>query len=785
MSEGRRRRYGVLSLLLVVALLGSLFAGDASAKRYSKAQKAAIGKKLMHAVKKSKGRVLTKKWFLKKASQVDWTLPLTVRLLPATDQHGGRQHNAQTNVAGPAGYTSGTTLTVNSTAGFKTGQSIFVFAPGSSEDSATVTDIPDDTTLTLNAGLSNPHGAGDVVSSIPGGANQASLDLGPSLGVRSIGLGGFVPARVNFSDAFSGGQLGDVKLTIPPNSQVPGGVTTTSVPLLANTNASTLDAPNNSINYMVLPTTANPVPALAGAAAAGPAVPVSLGFDGCDGGGAGAGFNTGASVANNITSINTDAGYPATGSSNLVTLTSAIASLNNPKTNCSGANAEKVGDGVYTYAAPYMTASGPLAATCPVQASFPCTFVEIVFAGPKFNGTPMPPLELCTVGNGCAITNSTGNAPAGAVIHGPPSIYAVAGNPPEIDNTGQGGCGNFPGNGTGNDVDLLEHNSESMNPPGPWPGGGHEYPNQGPGPSYGGSTNVEDVVLRTGPLTATVADPGEVQLPGDHQGALGIFSANTYNTETTGSGIADYTIGPSGGKANLFGTAVNGLSSGNSIDVTVNLGVDVMTIAREVDGGFPGPSGSPDETYGNINAYANCRQAWSGVTHDYLTNVHLVGALKISPAITADGKLRIAKTYLHSPYPSRQSLAACLMPHQLYMQGNPFVTDPPFAAGYPGLTPAVGPNLVGGAFNPLVELTGSVLGSPLNSYLGEAIPSRAPTANCNASGGPLDRAPFNVSPFPGGTSLSNILTKGAAVAVSANLSVSNLEAEALVGDVGG
>src|SRR2546423_381318 len=240
MHEGRRR-YGALSLLLVVALLVSAFTADASARHYSKAQKSRIGKKLMHDLKRSHGRVLAKRWFLKKASAVDWTLPVTIRLLPATNQAGARQNNAQTNVS--VAYVSGTALTVGSTAGFKVNQSIFVFAPGSPEDSATVTAIPNSTTLTLNAGLAGGHGIGDVVSSIPGGANQATLDLGPSLGVRSIGLGGYVPAEINFNDAFDGGQLGDVRLNIPGNSTRPSAVTTTSVPLLANPNATTVSAP--------------------------------------------------------------------------------------------------------------------------------------------------------------------------------------------------------------------------------------------------------------------------------------------------------------------------------------------------------------------------------------------------------------------------------------------------------------------------------------------------------------------------------------------------------------
>ena len=51
----------------------------------NEAQGEGIGKKLMRDLKRSHGRVLAKRWFLKKASAVDWTLPVTIRLLPATN----------------------------------------------------------------------------------------------------------------------------------------------------------------------------------------------------------------------------------------------------------------------------------------------------------------------------------------------------------------------------------------------------------------------------------------------------------------------------------------------------------------------------------------------------------------------------------------------------------------------------------------------------------------------------------------------------------------------------
>ena len=74
-----RRTLRVLGLTLIIALIGSAFVANADAKKLSKSQKAAISKKLMRAVKKNP-RVISKRWFLKKASLVSFSLPSTIRL---------------------------------------------------------------------------------------------------------------------------------------------------------------------------------------------------------------------------------------------------------------------------------------------------------------------------------------------------------------------------------------------------------------------------------------------------------------------------------------------------------------------------------------------------------------------------------------------------------------------------------------------------------------------------------------------------------------------------------
>jgi len=68
------------------------------------------------------------------------------------------------------------------------------------------------------------------------GAPSARADLGPSLGSRTIALGGSLAARVLFSDDFDGGALGSVGLQIVPSDTQ--FLRTSSVPLLWNSDIS-------------------------------------------------------------------------------------------------------------------------------------------------------------------------------------------------------------------------------------------------------------------------------------------------------------------------------------------------------------------------------------------------------------------------------------------------------------------------------------------------------------------------------------------------------------------
>lgn len=588
MSEGRRRRFGVLSLLVVVSLLGSAFLADAASAKMSKAQKHAIKKKLNRAIKKNP-RVVQKRWFLKQASIVNYSLPATIRIQPAANQQGDFVAN-------------------------------------------------DDQ---------------------PGGADKATLDLGPSLGSRVVGLGGYVRATIKFNDAFDSGAIGDVKVDIPSGDSA---ITTTSVPLLTNADVSNLNGAFNETETVI--------------------------------------YDAGSTSGDFTFTVNGTPVGPIAYNATSGDLQSALDTA--------------LGAGK-TYVA------GPLAVPALVS---PLTVDSTAFAI-MFTGS---------LGNQDVTTAISANTLSG----GPADAAAIA--PRQNGSAGPAGdqgCANFAGDGTPLDVDKLSQLSDSNTP------GVDNNLGEGPfSPELG--TEAADTVLRTGPLTLDVAAPGTVDLP---------------------ASSTDVNLGRSGGRANLFGSPVNGLGGANSVDVTVNLSTKINSIARQVDGSYPGTAGGGgvNETTGNIAAYFNCRQAWTGWVQNYLTGIQLAGSLKIAPAITADGKLRIAKVSLSTPTgkEAKVAVAACLSPYQLYAEGKAGLGDNSYYPAAPTL-PAGNPAF----FNPLAAIE-------------SAVAAEVPDVPCNDPGGPLDRDPFNVSPIPG----ANILDAGAAVAVSGDLSVEHLGAEVLIGNV--
>ena len=257
-----------------------------------------------------------------------------------------------------------------------------------------------------------------------------------------------------------------------------------------------------------------------------------------------------------------------------------------------------------------------------------------------------------------------------------------------------------------------------------------------------GAPSVTDTVLRTGPLTLHIADPATVPTSGAPADGAGP------------QGTQSITSGQSGGQANLFGN-IPGKSNG--IDVTVNLETQINSILREVDpdaqtltDGQPWP------------AYAfRCRQAWTGQVQNYLTGIHLVGSLKISPAIMPDGKLRIAKATLNSPAndSTQVALGACLMPYNTFAananssQNTHLTINGNEAANFPSSAP----------INP----------GGVNS---------APAVPCNSTPVTLLQDAL-VAPFsPAGTGNGDGFTgDGSQVSVSGLLNVANVSADVLIG----
>ena len=73
----------------------------------------------------------------------------------------------------------------------------------------------------------------------------------------------------------------------------------------------------------------------------------------------------------------------------------------------------------------------------------------------------------------------------------------------------------------------------------------------------------------------------------------------------------------------------------------------------------------------------NCRQIVTGAVQNYIPGVRLTGYLRIAPAITKDGKVRIAKATVQSDTnkPDHVALSACLFPAKSYNAFTPGNTD--------------------------------------------------------------------------------------------------------------
>jgi len=267
-----------------------------------------------------------------------------------------------------------------------------------------------------------------------------------------------------------------------------------------------------------------------------------------------------------------------------------------------------------------------------------------------------------------------------------------------------------------------------------------------------GQPTAADTVLRTNALSLNVAPIGEVN----------------QSTNTNGvSGSQNIVIGKSGGQANLFGN-IPGKSSG--IDVTVNLATKINSILRIVDQ----DAFEPLIAGGNWPAAVfSCGQVWTGAVQNYIPGVHLSGSLKIAPAITPDGHLRIAKATLSSTGfdPARVALAACLVPYAAYnAQQNNSDTVTPTVPSTPGAA----------------DGTVSLGSLPVDPNTERPAPSSAtcnsaPTAFVASTALPPSSV-GSLAPAAGanGYTVSN---SGSTVSVAGDLSVQNVSADILVGDV--
>ena len=156
-----------LGLLLVACLAFGVTAGTASAQRhYTAKQKKAISHKLLKQLKKHPKLIRSKSW-IRKASAVNFQLPVTIRLNP---------------------------------------------------------DIVLPSLICVGAGL-KPGCAGPVTFLKLGGLKNsddtANLDLGASLGKKVLKLGGQVEAYVDFKSPLDGGNSGDVDIVFKDSSSSP------------------------------------------------------------------------------------------------------------------------------------------------------------------------------------------------------------------------------------------------------------------------------------------------------------------------------------------------------------------------------------------------------------------------------------------------------------------------------------------------------------------------------------------------------------------------------------
>jgi hypothetical protein len=144
--------------------------------------------------------------------------------------------------------------------------------------------------------------------------------------------------------------------------------------------------------------------------------------------------------------------------------------------------------------------------------------------------------------------------------------------------------------------------------------------------------------------------------------------ANTVvRTAPIGLSLAN-TAAPNVGSANLF-------TPSNNVRLSLHANAAVNTIFRVLDDGTGASGLLPPGTI--PTGHFNCDEALAGqtvgdATHNVIP-VNVAGTLKISPALTADGRLRIATVSVKTPTPltpdgseiGHSTVDACLQPYSL------------------------------------------------------------------------------------------------------------------------
>jgi hypothetical protein len=271
--------------------------------------------------------------------------------------------------------------------------------------------------------------------------------------------------------------------------------------------------------------------------------------------------------------------------------------------------------------------------------------------------------------------------------------------------------------------------------------------------------SVRDTVLRTAPLK------------------LGVATEGTEVPQDTGAGVngsQNLVIGKSGGQANLFGH-IPGKSYG--VDVTVSLQTQINSILRAVDvdaqhivQGSPWPA-----------ALFDCRQAFTGSVQNYIPDVRLKGDLKISPAITPTGDLRIAKVSLSSlsePVPTHFAVAACLSPYSVLAKEQNNTNTATY-----NVPATASPPLYANSELPADTSSYARVGSAQN-------PDFSAAGTCNQKDGNHPTQLVKDTLFSGLNAVGNAdgfssfaqSSDGSKVSVAADLTVNRVEADVLIGN---